>query len=482
MSAPDEINKLATSSPRLLNQRRAIEAQPYCGFGDTEKPWDFPFTFCSATTFTKEACEKTTYAGPNGVKQHCVWLEPAKDSQQQVNYFPFCGHPTDVHPWEYPVTYCNNTKVATLSPQNQVACEATEVKPSLVQHICIWSAASNSCTAAMKEDNALCNVFIGEANCTAGSYFAVHNKCVWHIPPTTAPLSTGHPISPTLSSMPSLSASPTTSLMPSLSLAPTQYPVAMPSFPPATRSPVLVSTAAQPTRRPTSQPYPLPTRPPTPRPSPIPTTYEPTNGPTPSPTKFTKAPSRNPTKSPILEPRPSMMPNSSPRLKPTCTPSIEPSLPNSSRYPSTNPTGTPSASPTRIPSSSPTRMPSARPTRIPSVTPTSEPTWAPTRHRTHFPTPEAESDGRSMNIPATTALAAGLLGAAAACVGCCSWCCCCRRKREDIVFEGTDANVAASDAGVVVTNCKGEDRNAIISMFDVESGGVGAEVDPESRH
>ena len=86
-----------------------------------------------------------------------------------------------------------------------------------------------------------------------------------------------------------------------------------------------------------------------------------------------------------------------------------------------------------------------------------------------------------MNIPATTALAAGLLGIAAACVGCCSWCCCCRRKKEDIVFEGTNANVAASDAGVVVTTCKGEERNDIISMFDVESGGVGAEVDPESR-
>jgi hypothetical protein len=494
MSSSDENNSLASSTSRPLNQRRATEAQPYCGFGGTDKPWDFPFTFCSAATFSKDSCEKTTYSGPNGVKEHCVWLEPAKNSQQQVNYFPFCGHPTDIRPWEYPVTYCNNTKVAILSPQNQVACEATEVKAALVQHPCTWSAESNACIAATKEDNMLCNVFIGEANCTAGSYFLVHNKCVWHIPPAVATALIGYtvaptpstPLSPTLSLVPSLSASPTTSVLPSMSSAPTKYAVAIPSFPPSTRSPVLVSTVAQPTRRPTIQPYPLPTRPPTQRPSPIPTTYGPTNRPTPSPVYLTKAPSHSPTKSPIFEPHPSMMPSVNPSLMPTGSPSIQPSIPpslsKSSSYPSANPTVMLSASPTRTPSVSPTRLPSVSPTTIPSVTPTSDPTWAPTRHRTHFPTPEAESDGGSMNIPATTALAAGMLGAAAACVGCCSWCCCWRRKKEQVVFEGTNANDAASEAGVVVTKSKKEQRNDTISMFDVEIGGVGAEADPESRH
>lgn len=495
--ASDEIKSLATFTSKLLSERRTTEAQPYCGFGGTDNPWDFPFTFCSATTFTKETCEKTTYSGPNGVKEPCVWLEPSKNSQQQVNYFPFCGHPTDVHPWEYPVTYCNNTKVAILSPQNQMACEATEVKAALVQHPCTWSVESNSCIAATKEDNMLCNVFIGEANCTVGSYFVVHNKCVWHIPPMAAPASIGHTVSPTLStpististllsptlsSVPSLSASPTTSLLPSMSLAPTKHAVVTPSFRPTTRSPVLVSTVAQPTRRPTIQPYPLPTRPPTQRPSPTPTTYAPTNRPTPSPIYFTKAPSRSPTKSPSFEPHPSMIPSLHPSLMPTGAPSIQPSLAKSSSYPSTDPTSMPSNTPTRKPSTSPTRMPSANPTRMPSVTPTLEPTWAPTRQRTHFPTPKGESDGNSMNIPATTALAAGLLGAAAACVGCCSWCCCCRRKKDDVIFEDTNANDAANDAGVVFTRNKGEQRQDVISKFDVESGDVGTQVDSESRH
>ncbi|KAI2498813.1 hypothetical protein MHU86_15666 [Fragilaria crotonensis] len=462
---------LATGSVPLhadvgQEQRRTKEANAYCGFKENNDPWTFPFKFCSATALTKDACEKTMYIGPTAIKERCAWLEPASASQQ-INYNAFCGDPSDVNPWEYPVTYCNNTKVVALSPQNKTTCEATEIKPVLVKHPCMWSI-GKSCIAERVEDNSFCKVFLGEANCIAGSYFKVHNKCVWHIPqtaqpsPRPSPLPSARPVSPSASpsasQMPSLSLAPSASHMPSRSLSPTKSnaPSKKPSLSPSRGPSFLPSRdpsgtpSRQPTRRPTFTPTPKPSRsappppmspptkspinPPTHRPTPQPTqkptpqptaqpTPQPTPVPTSSPVAMSHAPSRSPTEPP--SPRPSLKPTTRPTGEPTAHPTSSPT------------TGVPTPYPRTL---APTKIPTMTPTHLPTASPTEAPTRKPTNERTLFPTlGDADYGNGSINVTGTAIFAAGLVSAAAVCSGCCCfWCC--RRKKPDIVMDGTDAN------------------------------------------
>ena len=449
-----------TTTTSIIQQAnpKATTAYPYCGFQQIDDPWTFPFQFCSLTAFTQEACENTAYYGSSGTKSSCVWWKPEK--LQQIKYSAFCGHPKDGKPWEYPVMYCNEANIAMLSPKNKEECEAKEVKPTLVEHVCIWNE-NKGCTAENPENNANCQVYIGESNCIKGTFFSVHNKCVWHIPSsstmtqtqsittTTGPsVSVSQLPSPSMSSLPSFSSYPTES--PSPSQSPSTKPSSMPSIVPS-KTPSKVNTRKPtrptdpPTLKPSFKPNPFPTfviiRAPIPQvtqhpthlaPSYLPTrfpTYSPTLSPTIStPKPSTKYPTPSPTRPPtILH---SSFPSKWKSVTPTSTPSIEVSI-SPSRY-TTKPTLF-----HQLPVVWPTKANTSTPVNIPAT----DSSIAPSKWRR--PIPDVGEGKPSGSITGAILVAAGLASVAVACVGC-ACCCCCRRRRQvNVAFADADANNVA---------------------------------------
>jgi hypothetical protein len=433
------VNSITLSNPTSTTTSTIQQAKAYCGFQDVDDPWSFPFQFCSLTAFTQEACENTPYYGPSGKRSSCVWWKPEK--LQQIKYSAFCGHPKDGEPWDYPVMYCNEANIAMLSPKNREECEATEVKPTLAEHKCIWNE-NKGCIAENPENNDNCQVYIGESNCMKGSFFAVHNKCVWHIPPSSAEIQ---------------AQSITNITGPSVSVSPSKNPSSMPSTVPSkspsrsnTQKPTISTDFA--TFKPPLKPTPFPTfviiRAPIPQVTRQPTHLNPstlpTRSPTYSPTKFsTSSPTFYPT---ISTPKPiTKHPTPDPSRSPTITRSSFPS-----KWKSATPTSTPSMEVSMSPSRYTTKptlfrqLPVVFPTRapIPMSIPATAYSMAPSQSR--LPLPDAGKEKASGSVTGAIIVGAGLASVAVACIGCA--CCCCyvrRRRQVNIAFAGADAkNVA----------------------------------------
>ena len=449
-------NQTSTTTSTIQIQ----QAKAYCGFQEVDDPWSFPLQFCSLTAFTQEACENTAYYGPSGKISSCVWWKPEK--LQQIKYSAFCGHPKDGKPWDYPVMYCNEANIAMLSPKNKEECEATEVKPTLVEHTCIWND-NKGCTAENPENNGNCEVYIGESNCIKGSFFAVHNKCVWHVPPPstvtqaqsiTTITGPSASVSPSMSSLPSFSSNPTES--PSPSQSPSKKPSSMPSIVPSkipsrTNTQKPTRSTDSPTFKPSLKPSPFPTfviiRAPIPQVTLQPTHLTPSYLPTRSPTY---SPTKSPTNSPTLYPTRS---TPKPSTKhPTPTPSRFPTITRStfpSKWKSVTPTSTPSMEVSMSPSRYTTKPTLFR--QLPVVLPTKAPTpvnipataysMAPSKWRR--PLPDLGKEKPSGSITGAIIIGAGLASVAVACIGC-ACCCCIRRRRQvSVAFADADANNVA---------------------------------------